>query len=55
MKEVIFTEKSLKEFEIACEKALEAQHNTFVFKGNEYIVCLSSYSVKMHNHTIRLY
>jgi len=46
MKEVIFTEKSLKEFEIACKKALEAQHNTFVFEGNEYLPTYAEYMIE---------
>ena len=46
MKEVVFTEKTLKEFEIAYEKALKAQHNTFVFEGNEYLPGYAKYMIE---------
>jgi len=46
MKEVVFTEKTLKEFEIACKKALEAQHNTFIFEGNEYLPTYAEYMIE---------
>jgi hypothetical protein len=46
MKEVAFTEKTLKEFEIACKKALDAQHNTFIFEGNEYLPAYAKYMIE---------
>lgn len=46
MKEVAFTEKTLKEFEIAYKKALDAQHNTFTFEDNEYLPAYAKYMIE---------